>query len=87
VGKETTNNCDAYRADGRWTCEFCSAQWVMIYLIPLTHSQPKCERYWPENINDNWDVGCNLRVCLFEQRPFAEYTVKILLVTDVSAEF
>ena len=46
--------------------------------------QVKCERYWPEHVNESWDVGHNLRVTLLEQKPFVEYRLKILTVTNVS---
>eukprot|EP00731_Ephydatia_muelleri_P016193 Em0009g617a len=71
-------------------CDFWRMVWekrlpTIVMLTELMEGgRSKCERYWPENINDNWDVGCNLRVCLIEQRPFAEYTVKILIVTNTS---
>ncbi len=44
----------------------------------------KCEQYWPNGINESWEVGNNLLVTLVEQRPYAEYKVKILTVEDVS---
>lgn len=45
----------------------------------------KCERYWPEHVNESWDVGHDLRVTLLEQKPFVEYRLKILTVTNTSA--
>ena len=50
--------------------------------ITPTH-QLKCERYWPQNVNECWDVGHNLRVTLLEQKPFVEYRLKVLTVTNV----
>ena len=35
-------------------------------------------------MNESWDVGHDLRVTLLEQKPFVEYRLKILTVTNVS---
>lgn len=54
-----------------------------IYII--YRLQSKCEHYWPTEVGKSIEPAeCGLRVTLSEQRPYAEYQVKTLLVTKVS---
>ncbi len=55
------------------------------YVLWTSLWQDKCEQYWPSSINESWNVGGSLTVTLVEQRPYAEYKVKILTVEDVSS--
>ena len=46
--------------------------------------QKKCEKYWPENVEESIEPGHNLTVTLTTLLPFAEYVIRKMTVECVS---
>ena len=45
--------------------------------------QRKCEKYWPNDVNQTLEPGHNLVVTLTALLPFVEYEIRMLSVKDV----
>lgn len=49
-----------------------------VYLL-----QRKCEVYWPEKVGGTFNAGGGIMVQYKEQKPFADYEIKIFTVHHV----
>ena len=58
---------------------------IIVLLCETLLLQRKCEQYWPENVNENFEApNSTIMATLTSVMPFADYEIKTFLVKDVS---
>ena len=54
-----------------------------VQILCLCHSQPKCDRYWNDELNTPLELSDNLTVTTTDLKSYNEYEIRTLSIKNV----